>query len=168
MILQCKGKIDQCIPSFVELVLNRLLKEVKSSELRTMCLQVIIAALYYNPRLLLEILENLQGQMQQQFGAEPLSSHFIKQWLLDTDCFLGIHDRKLYVLGLCTAIALGDQKPPVMNELAEKILPSLLLIFEGLKRAYEARAQEGEEEETDDDDDDDFEGEQNDSDGRKR
>lgn len=40
IILQCKGHIDQCIPSFVELVLTRLTREVKSSELRTMCLQV--------------------------------------------------------------------------------------------------------------------------------
>lgn len=115
--------------------------------------QVVIAALYYNPELLLQILEKLQVQMQ-QVSAEPLASHFIKQWLLDTDCFLGIHDRKLYVLGLCRAIALGENKPVVLNELADKVLPSLILIFEGLKRAYQARAQEGEEEESDEEDDD--------------
>jgi importin-7 len=40
ILLQCKGRVDQCIPSFVELVLSRLAREVKTSELRTMCLQV--------------------------------------------------------------------------------------------------------------------------------
>ena len=40
ILLQCKGMVDQCIPSFVELVLSRLTREVKTSELRTMCLQV--------------------------------------------------------------------------------------------------------------------------------
>ena len=40
ILLQCKGRVDQCIPSFVELVLSRLTREVKTSELRTMCLQV--------------------------------------------------------------------------------------------------------------------------------
>ena len=41
IILQCKGmNIDQAIPIFVELVLKRLTREVKTSELRTMCLQV--------------------------------------------------------------------------------------------------------------------------------
>lgn len=40
ILLQCKGRVDQCIPSFVELVLTRLAREVKTSELRTMCLQV--------------------------------------------------------------------------------------------------------------------------------
>ncbi len=40
ILLQCKGLMDQHIPSFIELVLARLTREVKSSELRTMCLQV--------------------------------------------------------------------------------------------------------------------------------
>lgn len=40
IILQCKGQIDFVIPMFVELALSRLTREVKSSELRTMCLQV--------------------------------------------------------------------------------------------------------------------------------
>ena len=93
----------------------------------------------------------MQVQMQQQ-GAEPISSHFIKQWIHDTDCFLGIHDRKLYVLGLCTLMSLGEGKPPVLQELSDKVLPSLMLIFDGLKRAYQARAQDDEEEESEDED----------------
>lgn len=40
IILQCKGLVDQYIPSFIELVLARLRRDVKSSELQTMCLQV--------------------------------------------------------------------------------------------------------------------------------
>lgn len=71
---------------------------------------------------------------------------------------MGIHDRKLYVLGLCQAISLGGEKPYVLSEVAGEILPSLLLIFDGLKRAYQSRAQEGEEEESDDEDGEDFEG----------
>lgn len=40
IVLQCSGKIDNCLPSFVELVLSRLTRKVKTSELRTMLLQV--------------------------------------------------------------------------------------------------------------------------------
>lgn len=109
----------------------------------------MIAAIYYNPQLLLQTL----GQMQMQVS-EPIASHFIKQWIHDTDCFLGIHDRKLYVIGICTLMSMGDEKPQVLNELAPKILPSLMLVFDGLKRAYEARAQDDEEEESEDDDED--------------
>lgn len=151
IILQCKGQIDQCIPSFVELVLGRLVREVKTSELRTMCLQVVIAALYYNPELLFKTMEQLQMQMS---PTESITAHFVKQWIHDTDCFLGLHDRKLCVLGLCTLLSMGPNRPPVLNECINQIMPSMILLFDGLKRAYAAKAQEGEEEEDDDDESD--------------
>lgn len=42
VLLQCQGKVDQAAPMLVELAASRLLREVKTSELRTMCLQVRI------------------------------------------------------------------------------------------------------------------------------
>ncbi|KAK9876762.1 hypothetical protein WA026_015003 [Henosepilachna vigintioctopunctata] len=137
VLLQCRGKIDTAVPMLVELAASRLLREVKTSELRTMCLQVLIAALYYNPQLLLSILEKMPD----------FTTHFIKQWLHDADCFLGIHDRKLCVLGLCTLITLPCRPAPVI-EVAPKIVPSLILLFEGLKRAYASKAESVEEEES--------------------
>lgn len=75
----------QCIPLFVEAVLERLTRGVKTSELRTMCLQVAIAALYYNPDLLLHTLENIRFP----HNPEPITAQFINQWMNDTDCFFG-------------------------------------------------------------------------------
>ncbi|KAL1130891.1 hypothetical protein AAG570_012132 [Ranatra chinensis] len=150
IILQCKGRIDRCIPSFVELVLQRLTREVKTSELRTMCLQVVIAALYYNPQLLLETMDSMQ--LTSFSPPESISTHFIKQWIHDADCFLGLHDRKLCVLGLCTLLSMGPSRPVAVNECATKIMPSLILLFDGLKRAYAAKALEGQEEEEDEED----------------
>lgn len=139
VLLQCHGKVDQAAPMFVELAAARLLREVRTSELRTMCLQVLIAALYYNPGLLFSVLEKLPG----------FTENFIKQWLHDTDCFLGIHDRKICVLGLCTLITM-ENKPNCLVEMVSQVVPSLILLFDGLKRAYAAKAQEAsEEEETD-------------------
>lgn len=146
-LLQCVGKIDQAVPMLIELAASRLLKEVKTSELRTMCLQVLIAGLYYNPQILFSVLEKIPN----------FTSHFIKQWLHDTDCFLGIHDRKLCVLGLCMLISLPN-KPPALIEISPKIVPSLILLFDGLKRAYTHKAQEeNEEEEESENSDDDIE-----------
>lgn len=142
VLLQCRGKIDNAAPMLVELAATRLLREVKTSELRTMCLQVLIAALYYDPQLLFGVLQKMPD----------FTNHFIKQWLHDTDCFLGIHDRKLCVLGLCTLIGM-TQKPPALIEMAPKVVPSLILLFDGLKRAYAAKAQaEAEEEESESED----------------
>ena len=40
VILQCRGEIDQILPKLLELALERLMKEIKTAELRQMCLQV--------------------------------------------------------------------------------------------------------------------------------
>uniref|UniRef100_A0A2R5LJV7 Putative nuclear transport receptor ranbp7/ranbp8 importin beta superfamily n=1 Tax=Ornithodoros turicata TaxID=34597 RepID=A0A2R5LJV7_9ACAR len=157
VILQCKGQIDQCIPSFVELVLRRLGKEITSSELTAMCLQVVIAALYYNPNLLFETLVKLQPQ------EAPLVDHFISMWMDNVDCFLGLHDRKMCVLGLCTLISTPGTKPQALMEAAGRIMPSMLMLFEGLKRAYAFKAQE-EEDSDEEEEEDEYDGEVLDSD----
>lgn len=149
IILQCKGQIDRCIPVIVELVLGRLTREVKTSELRTMCLQVVIAALYYNPQLLLSILDKPSTIVP----TESITSHFIKQWIHDTDCFFSLHDRKMCVLGLCTLLSLGPIRPPLLNESIQKIMPACIILFDGLKRAYMARAAEEAEEESEEEED---------------
>ncbi|XP_041929770.1 importin-7 isoform X2 [Alosa pseudoharengus] len=150
IILQCKGRgIDQVVPLFVASALERLTREVKTSELRTMCLQVAIAALYYSPPLLLNTLENLRLPNTTQ----PITNHFITQWLKDVDCFLGLHDRKMCVLGLCALMDL-EQRPQAVSQAVSQLLPAAILLFNGLKRAYACRA---EHENQDDDDDEDGE-----------
>ena len=79
------------IPSFVELALERLTREVRTSELRTMCLQVVIAALYYDPQLLLSTLE----KMRLPNSEETLTGQFLSQWMHDCDCFLGCVPRNV-------------------------------------------------------------------------
>merc|ERR1711892_1633169 len=146
IILQCKGmNIDQVIPIFVELVLKRLTREVKTSELRTMCIQVIIAALFYNPALLLDTLDKIQipGMPGGVFG------HFVQQWIHDTDCFIGLHDRKLCVLGLVHLMQMPDNQSVAGH--AQQLVPSALLLFDGLKRAYAARNDDESSEEGDSD-----------------
>lgn len=116
-----------------------------------MCLQVVIAALCYNTPLLLETMKtleisNIQGSLLQQF---------LKQWVHDVDCFLGLHDRKVAALGLCYLLGMTqDVRPQEVHDISSQIVPSLLVLFQGLKRAYESRA-ENENSDSDDDDDDD-------------
>lgn len=65
----------------------------------------------------------------------------------------GLHDRKLCVLGMCTLIKAAPSYPGLVEECVQQIVPSLLLLFDGLKRAYAAKAAE-EEEEGDDEEED--------------
>lgn len=47
-----------------------------------------------------------------------------------------IHDRKLCVMGLLTLMALPPNRPIAVNEHANQFVPSMLMLFDGLKRAY--------------------------------
>lgn len=130
IILQCRGRgIDQVIPVLVHTALERLMRGVKSHELRTMCLQVVIAALWYSPPLLFQTLES---------GPQPLTTQFINQWINDTEFFLGLHDRKLCILGLCVLMELPT-RPSALEAVGAQILPSVLLLFLGLKHLYASR-----------------------------
>jgi len=51
-----------------------------------MCLQVVIAALYYNPEMLLSLVNSGALLPNAQVS---IMGHFLKQWLADSDCFLG-------------------------------------------------------------------------------
>ncbi|XP_057712393.1 importin-8 [Corythoichthys intestinalis] len=129
IILQCKGRgIDQCIPLFVEAVLERLTRGVKSNKLRIVCLEVAIAALYYSPALLMHTLENAHLSQNQK----SVTAHFINQWMNDTEFFLGLHDRKLCIIGLTVLMELPS-RPTALESVVDQILPSVLLLFLGLK-----------------------------------
>lgn len=47
-----------------------------------------------------------------------------------------LHDRKLCVLGLCTLLNSSTARPVAVSECAAQIIPSMILLFDGLKRAY--------------------------------
>ncbi|KAK8769712.1 hypothetical protein V5799_013823 [Amblyomma americanum] len=159
IILQCKGQIDQCIFSFVELAYRILEQAGSAPGLQVMGLQVVIAGLYYNPALLFETLSKIQRPNSQ----DNLLDHFVKTWLGNIEYFMGLHDRKMCVLGLCTLISQAS-RPQSLSEMAPQVVPSLLVLFEGLKRAYAYRAQEEEESDEEEEDDDDCENEVLDSD----
>jgi hypothetical protein len=74
MILQCKCQghnINELIPSFVEVAFLRLSREIKTSELRTMCLQVWTHAssFWTTSRLYLYILVHQRPVFQSEVGA---------------------------------------------------------------------------------------------------
>ncbi len=151
IILQCKGKhnIDAMIPSFIEVAFLRLAKDPDSVELRIACLNMAIAAMYYNGPLFFQTLHNSAVPGVQQGS---LLKFFVEQWLKDPELITGIHDRKLSVLGLCQLMSVAPEVPDLIDGgFTSKFMPTLLMLFDGLKKAYEAAA---EEEESSDEDSD--------------
>ncbi|XP_075863643.1 importin-8 isoform X2 [Microcebus murinus] len=96
--------------------------------------QVAIAALYYNPDLLLHTLERIQLP----HNPGPITVQFINQWMNDTDCFLGHHDRKMCIIGLSILLGLQN-RPPAVDAVVGQIVPSILFLFLGLKQVCATR-----------------------------
>jgi len=143
IVLQYRGHFDQWIPIFISLCLERLSMELKTSELRVLLLQVIISCIISNPALALSHLEKCISEQYPQ----GFTSQFLQQWLNDTDCFLGMHDRKVYVFGICSMLSLQPgNRPPAVEVFASQFLPALLVIFKGLIDIYEKTEKEIEEE----------------------
>ena len=57
VVQNCKGRIDQYIEPSIEIALNRL-NEAQKVPLKVLLIEVIANSMYYNPELLLRILEN--------------------------------------------------------------------------------------------------------------
>ena len=50
-----------------------------------------------------------------------------------------LHDRKLSVLGLCSLLSMTNTRPQEVSAAAGDMLPSMLILFQGLKRAYASK-----------------------------
>lgn len=53
--------------------------------------------------------------------------------------FFRLHDRKMAVLGLCILLDTPPSRPAIVNAHAPHILPSALMLFQGLASAYESK-----------------------------
>lgn len=137
IVLQCHGQIDNVLPSIVQLVFERLSKEVESTELRTMLLQVVIAALWCNTDVLLQTLDNFSMS-----HGRSVMLDFVNKWFGDIDCFFGIHDRKVCALGLNTLLQLMVKRSAELEQIGSKLLPSMCTVLDDLSKAYENRARE--------------------------
>jgi importin-7 len=147
IVLQCHNNIDNVLPSLLEIVFERLSREMNSTELRTMCIQVIIAALWSNTEVVIRTLDNVSIVQNRSVLLE-----FLHKWIEDIDCFFGVHDRKVCALGLSTLLQIASKRPHDVAQVADKILPSMCIVFENLERAYANRAQEELEDEYEDTD----------------
>ncbi|XP_018649001.1 putative importin 7 [Schistosoma mansoni] len=146
ILLDYRGQVNPYVPKYVELALTRLTRPLVSSELRTLCIQVVIAGLLYSP------MDMLHMMIEHPWPGTEVNilSEFLKRWIQDADCFLGLHDRRLCVLGLCLIISLpADKRTDAIVTLSEKYIPSLLLLFSGLKKAYATKASNQNEDDSD-------------------
>jgi len=50
-----------------------------------------------------------------------------------------LHDRKICVLGLCMLLDTTGNRPQEITSIAGDIIPACIMLFDGLKRAYQCK-----------------------------
>lgn len=149
IILQCHGKIDHILPMFLQLVLERLGREIHGAELKTMCLQVVVAALWSNTEVVLQTFDQASAQQGRSYFME-----FLQKWFVDLDCFYGLHDRKMCLLGICTLLQIATKRPHDVAQVVDKLLPNSCVLLEGLEKVYANKDKEDSDDEFEDSDGD--------------
>ncbi|CBY39595.1 unnamed protein product [Oikopleura dioica] len=148
IVIQCRSQVTESPEILTRILapaLERLTKEIKTPELRQMCLQVVVSAMLHNPELVLRLLNEIRfPNSPEPIGAEQ----FVRKWLGHIEDFTGIHDRRVCIFGLCNLL-LSSSKPPCVIELRNEMLPNFIHLFTGLKKAVMLRDEGDDEEEED-------------------
>lgn len=137
-IFQVENRVPGVISNAVNLAYERgfgqiaIQRDVKTSELRTMCVQVIMAGLYTDQTQ--ETLNYLNTKNWMDSG--------IRQWLDDFDCIFGIHDRRLALMTVAKFLSAGGVLPRAILDNSTTLFTKCMMLFKGLEKAYEWKAAE--------------------------
>lgn len=156
LMLNCRGKIDQLVPHFIQLTMNRLADKVDSegktmigvhaSSHRVYHIEVILNALYYSPVLAIQELERNNAT-----GA------FLAKFIESAEKFIRVHDKKLIITAVSALLSANiavDHLPAEWQNNWAAILPIYLDAVSTLPKAMEERKKLKEEAERSDNEDD--------------
>lgn len=137
-ITWCAGHIDELVPGFVGLAIQKLGSgTIKTDVLTIMSINIVLTALQYNPGLVITAMEAAPVA-----GDEPVLARFFALWFtaIQERKFTGVHNRKLGILTLCTLLELDfAMLPPYIQQVIPHAIEMSLILFEKLPRAYDLR-----------------------------
>lgn len=158
LMLNLRGGIDTYIPDFISLAMGILTNdELKVKSYRIHLMEMVINAVYYNPRLALDVLE-----------ANQWTNKFFSLWFSNIDSFTRVHDKKLSIGAITALLTLrGDEVPTSVQQGWPRLLQGVVRLFQTLPAAMKNREEAQKEDEfgigneydDEDEDDDEWEAE---------
>ncbi|KAF2717063.1 nuclear transport receptor RANBP7/RANBP8 [Polychaeton citri CBS 116435] len=130
LMLNLKGGIDDYIPEFIQLAMGILTNdELKVKSYRVHLMEMIINAVYYNPRLSLQVLES-----------NGLTNKFFSMWFSSIDGFSRVHDKKLSIGAITALLTLrADEVPTSVQQGWPRLLQGIVRLFQTLPAALKNR-----------------------------
>lgn len=127
MMLNLRGQIDPIIPKFVEMAYHALNKKIKTAPYRVHCIEIVLNAIYYNPLMTLQLLEQASW-----------TNRFFELWFTNIENFPRVHDKKLSILSLCALLEIPlDKLPPSLQTMWPPLFDALLKVFATYKSALD-------------------------------
>jgi importin-7 len=159
LMLHLRGHIDVYVPKFIELGMTFLTnKEIKVKSYRVHLMEMVINAIYYNPRMAIQVLES--GQW---------TNAFFSLWFSSMDNFTRVHDKKLCIGAIVALMSLrADEIPETVQQGWPRLLQGIVRLFQTLPLALKNREEATKDDftvgddaydEVDDDDDNEWGGE---------
>lgn len=157
LMLNLRGGIDDFMPEFIGLAMGVLTNDqLKVKSYRIHLMEMVINAIYYDPRLSMQVLE-----------ANGWTNRFFSWWFAGIEGLRRVHDKKLGIGAICALLTLrGDEVPPSVREGWPRLLQGIVRLFQTLPAAMKNREEAQREDndfglggDYDDDEDEDGEGE---------
>lgn len=123
IILQYEREADEFLPILVESIVVRLQRRVRKDRLEKRLLLTLVAALYINSSLLLNIFEELEKKEAKKKNIELkpqiMLNSFIKRWFSGIKKYKSIHTLRLNFVGICALISLPADRRSQVSSLIE-------------------------------------------------
>lgn len=132
------------------MIAQRFQRQIITSELRLILIQVFIVMLWLNPDRFFQTLNTVAANDP---GTQAIIGNFFNQWMTDCDSFAGVHDRRVCALGLCTLLRIDANYYQAISNIVPKILPNCIHVYEGLIKTYQHNEEDDSDDDSDDDDD---------------
>lgn len=130
LMLNLRGSIDNYVPEFIQLAMNVLISdELKVKSYKIHLMEMVINAIYYNPRLSLNVLE-----------ANGWTNKFFSFWFSSIDSFTRVHDKKLSIGAITALLTLrADEVPVSVQQGWPRLLQGVVRLFQTLPAALKNR-----------------------------
>jgi importin-7 len=130
IMIALRGHVDRYVPELIEFAMTHLAGEeaiVKSY--KTYLMEVVINAIYYNPRLAIAVLEQRQW-----------TNKFFSTWFSNIDSFSRVHDKKLAIGAIVQLLTLGPHEIPQTVAVGwPRLLTGIVRLFQTLPAAVKSK-----------------------------
>lgn len=130
MMLSLRGHIDSCVEGFIVMAMNILAaQEVKIKSYKIHLMEMIINAIYYNPMLSLQVLEN-----------KGWTNRFFSLWFGSMTSFSRVHDKKLCIVAISALLSVSHEQIPASVSVGwPRLLQGITELFRTLPNAMKSR-----------------------------